>query len=96
MLKLFTKAECSNEVLSVGCAFLIESSNGMISKKIKLPKETSIFTAEALAIMEALKYIQIFPESQFLVCTDSLSVMEAMKGLHKNRNLTHININIIN
>ena len=38
-------------------AFLIESCNGKITKKLKFPKEISIFTAEALAIFEALKYV---------------------------------------
>ena len=49
-----------------------------------------------MPIFKPLKYIQTTPERQFLICTDSLSVVEAMKGFHKNRNRPPIILNSFN
>ena len=47
---------------------------------VRLPKESSIFTAEAKAILLALQYISKSPHINFIICSDSLSVLRAIKS----------------
>jgi ribonuclease HI len=46
----------------------------------KLPPECSIFTAEAIAITAALRQIKTSPSKNFIICSDSKSVLAALKG----------------
>ena len=52
---------------------------------IRLPDNSSIFTAEAKAIDIALYYIRDQPKKQFIIYSDSLSVLRTLKKLdHRN------------
>ena len=52
---------------------------------IRLPDNSSIFTAEAKAIDIALHHIRDQPEKQFIIYSDSLSVLRSLKNLdHRN------------
>ena len=52
---------------------------------IRLPDNSSIFTAEAKAIDIALYHIRDQPEKQFYIYSDSLSVLTSLKNLdHRN------------
>ena len=52
---------------------------------IRLPDNSSIFTAEAKAIDIALYHVRDQPEKQFIICSDSLSVIRSLKNLdHRN------------
>ena len=53
---------------------------------IRLPDNSSIFTAEAKAIDIALYHIRDQSEKQFIIYSDSLSVLKSLKDLH-HRNL---------
>ena len=49
---------------------------------IRLPDNSSIFTAEAKAIDIALYHIRDQSEKQFIIYSDSLSVLKSLKDLH--------------
>ena len=49
---------------------------------IRLPNNSSIFTAEAKAIDIALYHIRDQPEKQFIIYSDSLSVLKSLEDLH--------------
>ena len=52
---------------------------------IRLPDKSSIFTAEAKAIDIALYHIRDQPEKQFIIYSDSLSVLRSLQNLdHRN------------
>ena len=52
---------------------------------IRLPDNSSIFTAEAKAIDIALYHIRDQPEKQFIIYSDSLSVLRSLNNLdHRN------------
>jgi hypothetical protein len=53
-VKIYTDGSKTKD--KVGCAFFIPETKE--SKEYKLPSESSIFTAEAVAITEALRYVQ--------------------------------------
>ena len=58
---------------------------------IRLPDNSSIFTAEAKAIDIALYHIRDQPEKQFIIYSDSLSVLRSLKNLdHRNPFIQHI------
>jgi hypothetical protein len=54
----------------VGCAKICEARE----IKIRLPKQMSIFNAEAVAILEAIKATQRWGISKKIILTDSLSI----------------------
>lgn len=74
---IYTDASKSEE--GSGCAFVIPSDN--IEVKLKLNNNCSIFTAEAIAIYEALKYIQAFDTKEIVILSDSLSVLKALNNI---------------
>ena len=57
----------------VGSAVYIPSEN--YSKSLSLPKEASIFTAEAVAVLLAIEVAGRMPDEEYTVYTDSRSVM---------------------
>ncbi len=63
---------------SVGCAFIIP--NVGVEAEFSLNPVSSIFTAEAVAILEALKMIETFNFSKTLIVTDSKSVLQALSN----------------
>ena len=73
---IFTDGSKSTE--GVGCAFV----HGDICGQYKLPEICSVFTAEAVAILQALQYIQLNGIHNCVVCTDSLSVLTALKNIY--------------
>ena len=60
----------------VGCALV----HGNRCLQFKLPEICSVFTAEAVAILEALKYVESENFHKCVVCTDSLSVVTALRS----------------
>ncbi|XP_040062787.1 uncharacterized protein LOC115322806 [Ixodes scapularis] len=65
----------------VGAAFVILKNNGRIIKigKYRLPKHSTIFDAEAIAILKALDYILATRDGLHCnIYTDSLSVLQAL------------------
>ena len=64
-------------------AYALISPN--FTDSIKLPDNSSIFTAEARTIDIALYHIRDQPEKQFIIYSDSLSVLSSLKNLeHRN------------
>ena len=89
-MSIYTDGSKQDE--KVACAFI--SPNFTIS--IRLPDNSSIFTAEAKAIDIALYHIRDQPEKQFIIYSDSLSVLRSLKNLdHKNPLVQQILENII-
>lgn len=60
----------------VGCAFAYNS----IIHSFKLHPSCSIFTAEVLAILQALDFIAHRSHSHFIIYTDSISVLESLQS----------------
>ena len=70
-----------NKMQKVACAVI--SPN--FTDSIRLPDNSSNFTAEAKAIDFALYHIRDQPEKQFIIYSDSLSVLRSLKNLdHRN------------
>ena len=65
-----------------GCAVAAAAvmQNKVLAKR--LPDHASIFSAEAQAIMLALDIIKQSPNQRFLILSDSLSCVEAIKNRH--------------
>ena len=59
----------------VGCAFF----HGDRCQQFKLPGQCSVFTAEAFALLQALIYSENNHLAQCVICTDSLSVVTALR-----------------
>ena len=60
----------------VGCAFV----HGTLSHKTKLKREYSIFTAETIAVLQAIHYIKASVLPKSVICTDSMSVVLALQS----------------
>ncbi|XP_014259836.1 uncharacterized protein LOC106672712 [Cimex lectularius] len=67
-----SKSQCG-----VGAAIL--NINNDYSRQFKLPPLCTIFSAEAIAIREAIKYIKQTKPAKTIICSDSLSVLTALK-----------------
>lgn len=93
-LKIFTDG---SKLLNgrVGCAFVIPELK--VSKQYRLNDDVSIFTAELFAILMALTYINDLPVNphQIVICTDSLSSIQALLYGSKNRSELLYDIQII-
>ena len=63
----------------VGAATLIP--NGA-QKSIRLPNKSSIYSAELRALLLALELIEGSTKKHFIIFSDSLSAMQALKNLH--------------
>ena len=78
-ISIYTDGSKQNE--KVACAII--SPN--FTDSIRLPDNSSIFTAEAKAIDIAHYHIRDQPEKQFIIYSDSLSVLRSLKHLdHRN------------
>ena len=73
-ISMYTDGSTQDE--KVACAVI--SPN--FTDSIRLPDNSSIFTAEAKAIDIALKRIRDQPEKKFIVYSDSLSVLGSLKN----------------
>ncbi|XP_055915320.1 uncharacterized protein LOC129948370 [Eupeodes corollae] len=67
-------------------SFAVTSENGFILRIGSLPESTSIFTAEAFAILHALK-ITMENSGKFIICSDSISVLRAINNPNNNTDL---------
>ena len=79
-LKIYTDGSVLDNKSS-GAAFVIPSLN--VEKKYYLGKNYSIFTAELIAILMALQYIQNLNVTPYkiLFCVDSQSVLQSLKSI---------------
>ena len=78
-MSIYTDGSKQDE--KVACA--VVSPN--FTDSIRLPDNSSIFTAEAKATDIALYHIRDQPEKQFIIYSDSLSVLRSLKNLdHRN------------
>jgi ribonuclease HI len=82
----------------VGTSFYIPELD--IGKNYRLPDSTSVFGAELSAIKDSLEWIQqnrVQTENrEILICTDSLSAIQAIKFKKKKINICNEIINLIN
>ena len=62
---------------------------GTESATCSLPSDASIFTAEAKAIILALKFVQRSDKLKFLICSDSLSCLLAIQNSKLKNGLIH-------
>lgn len=91
-IQIFTDG--SKKSSGTGCAFTCPSFNQ--SRTFKLPDSTSIFNAEAYAILSSLQYVQsINTHSKFVICTDSLSSLQALQGYATKNNKSYLIAEII-
>lgn len=73
---IFTDASKLSPVGCVGCAVFHFQYN--IIQKIKCPPESSVFTGECLAILEAVNYILLFKLRRTIIFSDSRSSLQAL------------------
>ena len=84
-LKIYTDG--SKMGTKSSCAFYVPTLR--YSKVLRLPDNTKIFTAEMVAILEALKFVLSKPPMSAVIYSDSLSVVQALEsgdgtdGLHQ-------------
>ena len=89
-MSIYTDGSKQDE--KVACAVI--SPN--FTDSIRLPDNNSIFTPEAKAIDIALYHIRDQPEKQFIIYSDSLSVLKSLKNLdHRNPLINKFLENII-
>ena len=62
----------------VGCAFVA----GRDTRSFSLPASATVFSAELLAIDEALCFIEVGDEDLHLILTDSLSSLLALRSFN--------------
>ena len=76
---VYTDGSKSNDYVSASAVSSVDSL------KVNLPTDTSIFTAEAVALKLAVQYIQSQTLRRTVIYSDSLSCLQALK----NKNLEH-------
>jgi ribonuclease HI len=75
-----------------GCAFYHEPE---CETSLRLPADTTIFTAEAFAITTALSHLSVkHQQGNFVICTDSLSVIKTLEQKKINTHTEKIIIDI--
>jgi ribonuclease HI len=83
---IYTDASKTHE--GVGCAFY--SPQNATERKFKLSNESSIHTAELYAIHQALCYSQTLDQKNIIICTDSLSAIQAIRRTSPKNHLLHL------
>lgn len=76
---------CDGSKSEAGNGFAIVEDNGLIIKKGLVPHYSSIFTSEITTIEEALNLKP--PRKKLVICSDSLSSINAIKNLNNNEPL---------
>ena len=71
---IFTDGSKQDE--KVACAFVTPYGTGTF----RLPDHSSIFSAEAKAILDSLKYVKVSHLSKFIIYSDSLSLLQSIQG----------------
>ena len=79
----FLYTDGSRMETGVGCAVV----HGNRSYCYKLPDMCSIFTAEAVAILRALEYVELNCLRNCVICTDSLSVVSAIRNIDSDHSI---------
>ena len=74
----FIYTDGSKTAEGVGCAFVA----GRDSRSFSLPANASVFTSEIIAISKALCFIEVCAEKSYLILTDSLSSLLALRGFY--------------
>ena len=69
---IFTDGSKSNAGVGFGVVFPSFTRRG------KLPDQASIFTAECFAILTAVKEVMLIPNTNFVIFSDSVSVLQAL------------------
>lgn len=80
-LVLYTDGSKQKE--GTGCAFYDDINQTYT--RIKLSNMFSIYSAEQIAIIEALKYIQDIDKNNFIIFTDSLSTVRQLENTKKSQ-----------
>lgn len=78
---------------NTGCAIFDAHTN--YYKKIKLQPNFSIFSAEMIAIIEALQYSLTVEEQDILIITDSKSSLEKLKNLNYKSSTNYLINNVV-
>ena len=81
-LHIFTDGSKDTDKRIVGCAFVIPELK--ITRSFKLGGDLSIFSAELVAIIEALKWVKENKPDKVVILTDSLSSIRALKSGNSN------------
>lgn len=76
-----------------GCAFY--HHNSVYSKLFRLKPNSSVYTAELVAIREAIKYCLTINKEKFVIFTDSKSSLEKIKSATVMTNLNYLIIDIL-
>ena len=80
-ISIYTDGSKQDE--KVSCAAIFSN----LSDSIRLPDNSSIFTAEAKAIDIAFYHIRNQEEKQFIIFSDSLSVLKSLKNLNHSKSI---------
>ena len=62
----------------VGCAFVL----GQSTRSFSLPNQASVFTSEVVALIKLLSYIETEDDVSYLILSDSLSCLTALRSFH--------------
>lgn len=81
---LYTDASKSPE--GVGAAVVDPLQTSMYS----LPSHSSVFTGELFALLQATLKVDDYPGNQYVVCSDSLSALDAIRQLYPTNPLTQL------
>ena len=83
-IEIYTDGSKLESPTAVGAAFWIPKMN--VVGKYKLYPEVSVFVAEAYAILKALEFAESMEDHEdILICSDSMSVLEALKNFGRSR-----------
>jgi len=74
---IYTDGSKSNSASSVGSACVCKELG--VIPKISICKKASIFTAESLALLEAVKIATTFSNNNYIIFSDSLNVLVSLK-----------------
>ena len=72
----FIYTDGSKSARGVGCAFV----HGEMSYQTKLKRQYAIFTAESIALLQAIHYVNLHCMPKSVICVDSLSVLLALQA----------------
>ena len=84
----------SKSLDNTGCAFFDDTHK--IHKKYKLPNFFSIYSAESIALIEALHYCKNLVQNKIFLITDNRNVLEKIQNINPKSKSNHLINNIIN
>ncbi|KAF0714903.1 Uncharacterized protein FWK35_00034389 [Aphis craccivora] len=82
--------DASKNINGAGSVFI----SGAFKRLFKLPTETSIFTAEIVAIKEAIIYAESIPINKALIISDSLSALTSLLSINPSNEISQQILNI--